>query len=74
MSKLQGMTGNLQNDSFDVFISYSWGIKEGVEKFHEKLEANGFRVWRDKFLKQGHESLFEQLGKKLKESTIVAKS
>ena len=64
------MAGNLQNDSFDVFISYSWGIKEDVEKFHEKLEANNFRVWRDKFLKQGHESLFGQLGKKIKESTV----
>jgi hypothetical protein len=59
-----------KNDKCDIFISYNWGIKEAVEKFHEKLETNGFRVWRDKFLKQGHDSLFEQLGKKIKESTV----
>ena len=59
-----------KNEECDIFISYNWGIKEAVEKFHEKLEANGFRVWRDKFLKQGHQSLFEQLGKKIKESTV----
>ena len=55
---------------YDVFISYNWGIKESVEKFHNSLEEAGFKVWRDKNLLQGKASLFAQLGKKIKQSSV----
>jgi hypothetical protein len=55
---------------YDAFISYNWGIKEGVAKLHDKLEEVGLRVWRDKNLVQGSTSLFEQLGKKIKQSKL----
>ena len=53
-----------------MFISYNWGIKESVEKFHNSLEEAGFKVWRDKNLLQGKASLFAQLGKKIKQSSV----
>ena len=57
-------------EDFDVFISYNWGIKESVAKFHEKLNSIGLKVWRDKDLRQSKESLFGQLGKKIKHSRV----
>ena len=57
-------------EEYDAFISYNWGIKDGVAKLHDKLEEAGLRVWRDKNLIQGSSSLFEQLGKKIKQSKI----
>jgi hypothetical protein len=62
--------GDKDDDEYDAFISYNWGIKEGVAKLHDKLEEVGLRVWRDKNLIQGTASLFEQLGKKIKQSKI----
>jgi hypothetical protein len=59
-----------ETDEYDAFISYNWGIKEGVAKLHDRLEEAGLRVWRDKNLIQGTASLFEQLGKKIKQSKI----
>ena len=55
---------------YDVFISYNWGIKHGVEKLHEKLEEAGLTVWRDKNLVSGSTSLFEQLGKQIRQSKV----
>jgi hypothetical protein len=55
---------------YDVFISYNWGIKAGVEKLHEKLEEVGLTVWRDKNLVSGSTSLFEQLGKQIRQSKV----
>ena len=63
-------TTNNDTDEYDAFISYNWGIKDGVAKLHDKLEEAGLRVWRDKNLVQGSASLFEQLGKKIKQSKI----
>jgi hypothetical protein len=63
-------TATNDTDEYDAFISYNWGIKEGVAKLHDKLEEVGLRVWRDKNLIQGSSSLFEQLGKKIKQSRI----
>ena len=40
-----------ENYLFDVFISYNWNIRDGVEKLHENLERF-FRVWRDKDIRQ----------------------
>ena len=55
---------------YDVFISYNWGIKDGVAKLHERLEGAGLTVWRDKNLVSGTTSLFEQLGKKIRQSKV----
>ena len=39
---------NQSNESYDVFISYNWNIKDQVEKFHQKLESSTpLRGWRD---------------------------
>ena len=63
-------TATNEPEEYDAFISYNWGIKDGVAKLHDKLEESGLRVWRDKNLIQGSSSLFEQLGKKIKQSRI----
>ena len=55
---------------YDVFISYNWGIKDGVAKLHQKLEEVGLTVWRDKNLVSGSTSLFEQLAKQIKQSRV----
>ena len=32
---------------YDVFISYEEDIKEAAGKCHDKLQASGYKVWRD---------------------------
>jgi len=58
------------NNSFDIFISYNWEIKDQVKLLYYKLTNNlGFKVWLDD--KQLDSSiLYEQLVNGIKKSTL----
>ena len=56
--------------TYDIFISYQWGIKEDVIKLHHKLSANGFKIWRDADLQLNNQSLNKQLADKILGSQI----
>jgi hypothetical protein len=55
----------------DIFLSYNWNIKEQVKLFHEELEKENFKVWRDdKQLHAGNNALTAELAKGIKESKV----
>ena len=56
----------------DIFLSYNWKIKEQVKLLHEKLEKEGFKVWRDdRELHAGNSALTVELAKSIKKSKAV---
>jgi len=67
------LAGDENNDQqYDLFISYEWGIKKEVEPFHAKLEAapQPLKVWRDNRLQYNNDSLYAQLGRQIKRSRL----
>jgi hypothetical protein len=58
-------------NKMDIFLSYNWNIKEQVKLFHEELEKENFKVWRDdKQLHAGNNALTAELAKGIKESKV----
>ena len=59
------------SNSFDIFISYSWNIKDQVEKLDNKLNSAGFSTWRDDTKMCFNESLHTQLAEGILNSKLV---
>lgn len=61
----------IENEEFDIFISYNWDIKEQVVQLHNKLMESNIKVWRDDTSMRNNDSpLTEQLAKGIKNSKL----
>ena len=56
---------------YDVFLSYDqeWNTKESVEKFHDKLHSDGYKVWCDTNL-QANQNAIRQISNSILNSQI----
>ena len=60
-----------KNQSFDVFISYNWSLKDKVKKLCDHLNDLNYKVWRDdRELSTCNKSLTAQLANGIKRSKI----
>lgn len=62
-----------ETHEYDAFISYQWGIKDDVEKFHNNLTSQNIKAWRDvteNGMKTDNESIFKQIANGIDKSKV----
>ena len=57
-TEIPNAASNSENERHDLFISYEWGSKNEVVKFHKNLENHDIKVWRDSRLESNNKSLW----------------
>jgi len=60
-----------KNESFDILISYNWGIKEDVIKLEENLKKKNYSVWRDDYELKAGENLDSRLVEAITHSKLI---
>lgn len=57
--------------TWDLFISYEWGMKERVHKICKELKERGFQIWIDADEVKHGESIFSNIQNGINNSEIV---
>ena len=62
----------MNNNMFDVFISYNWGIKKQVQQLYQVLKSLNYKVWLDeRELNAGSSPLTAELAIAIKDSKVI---
>ncbi|CAF1502260.1 unnamed protein product, partial [Didymodactylos carnosus] len=64
-----GSADEKAEDHYDFMISYSWSEKELVYKIHDRLEADGYKIWLDKDNMFG--SIIERMAEAIEHSDMI---